>query len=99
MNEVQKQFFFKYGRFFLLKLLATRAQYLLFGPEKSSKINDGSLAEINLDWIKNKENFTFCSITYWDDLIKWSECDVMAGTELLTNRLCVDAEYKQTKTH
>ena len=72
-------------------------------PQKSSKINDGGLAEIKLDWTKNKQNFTFCSITYWDDLINWSECDVqvgvMAGTELLTNRLYGISEYNQTETH
>jgi len=82
---------------------AARAQCLQFGPDKSSKINEGFLAEIKLDWTKNKENFTFRSITYWDDLIKWSECDVqvgvMAGTELLTNRLYGTAEYNQTETH
>jgi len=82
---------------------AARAQCLLFGSDNSSKINDGCLAEIKLDWTKNIENFTFCSITNLDDLIKWSECDVqvgvMAGTELLTNRLYGTAEYNQTETH
>ena len=82
---------------------ATRAQYLLFGPHQSSKINDGCLAEIKMDWTKNIGNFTFCSITHWHDLIKWSECDVqvvvMAGTEMLTDCLYGAAEYNQTEYH
>jgi len=52
MHEVKNKFLKKFRRFFLLKMLAARAQYLLFGPQKNSKINDGCVAEIKMDWKK-----------------------------------------------
>ena len=35
IHEVQNKIFYKFCRFFLLKMPATRAQYLLFRPQKS----------------------------------------------------------------
>ena len=60
------------------------------------------LAEGKLDTSRKRILYHY-SLTFWDDLIKWSECDVqvgvMAGTEMLTDCLYGAAEYNQTETH